>query len=89
MFDSNRDGNQEIYKVRADGSGEPIRLTNDPAYDGNPMWSPDGRFIVFDSDREDGRFEVYVMHADGKGKPIRLTYFTDDTYYPDWWLLRK
>ena len=38
-FESDRDGNFEIYVVNADGS-EPKRLTSNPAWDGNPQWSP-------------------------------------------------
>ncbi len=38
-FYSYRDGNHEIYVMNADGS-EQKNLTNNPAYDGEPSWSP-------------------------------------------------
>jgi len=55
----------ELYVMDADGTN--IRqLTNNAAYDGNPRWSPDGRLIVFSSDRaQTGHWEIYVMDADG------------------------
>jgi Tol biopolymer transport system component len=62
-FVTNRDGNYEIYTMRADGSGV-TRLTDDPASDFAPRWSPDGARIAFNSDR-DGDFDIYVMDADG------------------------
>jgi len=65
VFQSDRDGNSEIYVMNADGSGV-TRLTNNPAADGEASWSPDGRQIAFDSDRT-GNAEVYVMRADGSG----------------------
>ena len=37
-FDSNRDGNREIYTMNADGANQ-INLTNHPAYDAFPSWS--------------------------------------------------
>jgi len=36
-FTSNRDGNNEVYLMSADGSGQ-TNLTNDPANDSNPAW---------------------------------------------------
>ena len=38
-FHTNRDGDFEVYKMRADGTG-PVNLTNDPAGDFTPDWQP-------------------------------------------------
>ena len=57
--------NSEIYAVDVDGKNL-TNLTNDPAPDGGPNWSPDGQQIVFGSGR-DGRTdsEIFAMDADG------------------------
>ncbi len=48
------DDNWDIY-VKALGIGaEPLRLTEDPASDRSPVWSPDGRHIAFVRESEDG-----------------------------------
>jgi Tol biopolymer transport system component len=62
-FVSNRDGNDEIYTINADGSGL-TNLTNNPASDSGPAWSPNGQNIAFASNRS-GEFAIYVMNADG------------------------
>jgi Tol biopolymer transport system component len=59
--------NSEIFVMGADGSN-PVNLSRHPAFDGYPDWAPDGRRIVFASNRGTGdrlRFRVYVMNADG------------------------
>ncbi len=65
-FVSQRDGNEEIYRMNPDGSGQ-IRLTDNPGRDLNPVWSPEGERIAFRSDRQgDGPgYDIYVMNADG------------------------
>ena len=69
-FRSDRDGNWEIYVMDLDGT--PLRrLTNNPAKDEMPRWSPDGKQIVFRSER-DGSQELYTMTADGAAA-TRLT----------------
>ena len=73
-FTSNRDGNQEISAIDADGTGL-RRLTNAAGSDANPAFSPKGDLIAFESNR-DGMPEIYVMKADGSGVPERLTNFT-------------
>ena len=70
-FHSERDGNFEIYKMNADGSGETL-LSNHPAADRYPIFfSPDGRKIAFQSNR-DGNYEIYIMNSDGT-EQTRLT----------------
>jgi Tol biopolymer transport system component len=56
-------GNLDIYTMRPDGSGL-TNLTNDPAHDVDPYWSPNGKRIAFLSDRA-GYMQVFVMNADG------------------------
>ena len=56
-------GGSDIYTVRADGS-DVVRLTEDPSYNSDPEWSPDGSRIAFASNR-DGTFQIHVMKADG------------------------
>jgi serine/threonine-protein kinase len=48
------------------------RLTRDPVYDTNPVWTPDGRRVLFSSSRA-GAFKVFRVAADGTGAVERLT----------------
>ena len=50
-FTSDRDDNQEIYVMSADGTGQ-TNLTNDPAADDQAWWSPEGERIAFVSLRD-------------------------------------
>ena len=62
-FESNRDGDWDIYTMRPDGT-DVRQLTADDAWDRDPAWSPDRTWIAFASDR-DGDFEIYTMRSDG------------------------
>jgi hypothetical protein len=44
-FDSDRDGNQEVYRMAPDGS-DTVNLTTNSANDFDPVWSPDGKFVA-------------------------------------------
>ena len=71
----------DIYVTDADG-GNRENLTNHPAYDYDPDWSPDGTKIAFVSDRS-GVSQIYAMDADGKN-PIKLTDGPRHKADPDW-----
>ncbi|MBD5180095.1 MAG: peptidase S41 [Bacteroidales bacterium] len=60
----------DIYTVPVAG-GRANRLTTSQAYDSKPSWRPDGKQIVFRSNRE-GSDDLYIMNAKG-GTPRRLT----------------
>ncbi len=70
-FTSNRDGNPELYTMNSDGT-DVRRITNHPAIDTSPTWSPTGNQIAFVSDRT-GAPQIYVIGVDGTGLR-RLTY---------------
>ena len=80
-FMANRDGNYEIYAMKADGD-EPIRLTDNAWRDISPDWSPDGTRIVLGSDQNVNE-QIYVMNADGTGR-IRLTEGELNDQFPNW-----
>ncbi len=71
LFETNRDGNWEIYSVSADGSNL-VNITKTPDLDEvYAKASPDGTMIAFLGD--DGKKEVrsrslYLMKADGSGR---------------------
>jgi Tol biopolymer transport system component len=73
VFDSSRDQNRDgvsscgdLFVMNADGS-HLTRLTNGPARDCGPSFTPDGHHILFFSDRANpgGDSDLYVMNADG------------------------
>ena len=61
----------DIYKVDAQG-GNAIQLTTQDSYECTPIWSPDGKWIAFASDR-DGNFDIFIMSVDG-GSARQLTF---------------
>ncbi len=80
-FDSNRSGNQDIFKMPAGGE-EVQQLTTHASNDFGPAWSPDGSEIAFYSLRNGPR-DIYVMSADG-GTRQRVTNAPWQEIYPDW-----
>jgi serine/threonine protein kinase len=52
-------------------NGNPRRITFNPAFDNFPVWSPDGKRVVWGSNRE-GPFQLYVRASDGSGQDALL-----------------
>jgi dipeptidyl aminopeptidase/acylaminoacyl peptidase len=66
--------------LRAQSSGRKQQLTIEQLIEikhpSNPVWSPDGKRIVFTWDRADIR-NLYVANVDGSGHPLQLTSFPE------------
>ena len=58
-----KDGNSDIYTMDLDNRMVE-RITNHPSIDTSPSYSPDGKFITFNSDRS-GFQQIYIMRSDG------------------------
>lgn len=71
----------DVWVVNATG-GRAVPLTNHIEMDDNPVWSPDGEWIAFSSNRF-GSNDIFVVPADG-GKTQRLTWFSGSEIPSDW-----
>lgn len=74
-------GNTEILRLSLDGRSV-TRLTNRPAIDSMPSWSPDGSRIAFVSDRT-GTPQIYMMNPDGTGQR-RISFQGGYNVNPEW-----
>ncbi|HEX4719114.1 MAG TPA: hypothetical protein VH300_11325 [Thermoleophilaceae bacterium] len=81
VYVSNQAGNNDIYTINTDGTGD-RRLTTDPDDEFDPAWSPDGSKIAFVRNDEGNR-DVWVMNPDGSDQQ-RLTDDTASDRYPSW-----
>jgi Tol biopolymer transport system component len=65
VYQSERDGNWEIYRSTGMGGGQ-VNLTSYPASDTNPAVSHDGKRVAFVSDRN-GQSHIFTMNITGSG----------------------
>jgi Tol biopolymer transport system component len=83
VYETNRDGNWELYLVNADGS-DPVNLTRTPDVDElYPKPSPDGSKICFVADEGKGAAKtrnLYYVNSDGSGR----TKVADNAREPCW-----
>jgi Ca2+-binding RTX toxin-like protein len=61
-YESTRSGNSEIWVMNADGTGQPVNVSQHESWDSNPAWSPDGTQITFQS-RRAGQDDIWVVDA--------------------------
>jgi Tol biopolymer transport system component len=70
---------RDLWIMDQDGTNE-RQLTADASWEAYPMFSPDGRYLVFNSDRI-GTSHIWRMDADGSN-PKQLTHWVAEDYSP-------
>src|SRR5262249_42354530 len=79
-FDENR-SSTNIWVAPTEG-GAPRQLTTSPKKDGHPRWSPDGRQILFESNRS-GENQLWVIDVNG-GEARQLTTIASEAGNAQW-----
>jgi len=64
----------DLWLVPVTG-GKPQNLTNDPSYDLDPTWSPDGRYLAWSTDRAGGLLQIWIRDMQ-TGQMRQLTHIT-------------
>jgi TolB protein len=79
------DNGEDIYSVDADGT-DLKQLTDNPGPEFDPMWSPDGKRIVYRDSRRGVNHddEIYLMNADGSGQTNLSQSPASDEWGPAW-----
>ncbi len=81
-FLSDRDGNVELYVVRADG-GNPLRATNTGVAESQPTWSPESDRLAYTSPDADGKPQIYWLRLSDL-IPHRLQFRSESEVDPAW-----
>lgn len=80
LFTKQKNGTDNIYMIAK--NGESKQITNHPRKDSTPMLSPDGKYIVFTSERV-GWWKIWLMDIEQK-KYKQLTDASSAEYAPCW-----
>jgi Tol biopolymer transport system component len=81
VYTGGRNKEFDIYKIASDGSGTEIRLTDTVGLDDGPEYSPDGKYIYFNSIRGTETMQIWRMTADGKN-PEQITKDDLNNWFP-------
>jgi Tol biopolymer transport system component len=87
VFYSDRNGNAEVYRMKAapeSSTNRPVNLSRSPgSSDSDPVYSPDGKKVAFTTNR-DGNSEIYRMRATDGANPTNLTNNPSVDFFPTW-----
>jgi len=75
-FASARSGRMQIWVAGADGSAA-VQLTNSRTA-GSPRWSPDGKWLAYDTQAESGTWDVMLCDSSGRQTRALITHAADD-----------
>jgi len=81
LFDLEQTAISDIFIMNRDGSGR-RNLTNHVADDAWVVWSPDGQWLTFNSNRT-GNWDIFAMRPDGSDL-VNLTDHPADDLFPSW-----
>jgi TolB protein len=77
---SYENGSPDIFVIKHNGTGNK-RLTNTPLRDENPVWTKDGNYILFSSNRNPNTaHQIYIMRAEGQLQTPLTDYLGDNVY---------
>jgi len=81
-FASNRDGQWDLYVLDL-STGETSRFTDTRAYEGNPTWSPDGKWLAYER-YQLNNLDIFIQDIDHTSGAIPLTNHPGADYAPNW-----
>jgi len=75
---------QDLWLIEFARPGQDTRLTTDPANESYPVWSPDGKQIIFGSNRDTSYFDLYRKPASVLGEEELLLKIDERKVPLDW-----
>jgi Tol biopolymer transport system component len=87
LYNSDADGDYDVYLANSDGTGTPVNLTNNTYFDCCAQFSPSGTQIVYQTAPFGGAdYDIYTMDPDGGNKTARAANHGGGAYEvgPSW-----
>lgn len=81
-----------VHKIGEDMNDAGVKIIDTPRFEMRPTWSPDGKFIAFDSEDANGNIDIFIIPFEGVGKlpsqkdAIQITNGPNDEQSPAWGL---